>query len=316
MNVFRLTILLLLVVYPHAQPIRAQEIYEVGDHQETVMVDGLERQYILHIPPDITATAMPPLIIVLHGTYGTGRQMQIGLGFDYYADELGFLVAYPDAYDGMRWNDGRGTLDSSEQGIDDVAFILAMIADISDKTPVNMEQVFVTGASNGAIMSYRLGCETEGVFAGIAPVIGNIAMPILDDCTPQSPIALLSINGDEDPFIPFNGGEVCEDVRRGCEKGFVASVEESVGRFADANSCDSNPEIALRVPEIDDDTEIETRTYTNCDAAVISYIVRGGGHVWPPRVPRVRAGGTPTANLDATQVIVTFFIQNGLLTDS
>ncbi len=28
-------------------------------------------------------------------------------------------------------------------------------------------------------------------------------------------------NGDADPFIPFGGGEVCADVRRGCEPGFV-----------------------------------------------------------------------------------------------
>jgi polyhydroxybutyrate depolymerase len=56
-------------------------------------VDGLERTYILHVPP--AASEPLPLILVLHGTYGTGRKMQFGLGFDPHADQRGFYVAYP-----------------------------------------------------------------------------------------------------------------------------------------------------------------------------------------------------------------------------
>lgn len=158
--------------------------------------------------------------------------MQMGLGFDDYADERGFLVVYPDAYNGMRWNDGRGTLESSVEGVDDVAFILAMIDDMTDKVAVDEAQIFVTGASNGGMMTYRLGCETAGVFAGIAPVIGNIPEPIAAACQPSPSLAFLSINGDTDPYVPLNGGEVCAEVERGCEGGRVISAQESWELFA------------------------------------------------------------------------------------
>jgi polyhydroxybutyrate depolymerase len=239
--------------------------------------------------------------------------MQIGLGFDPYADELTFLVAYPDAYDGARWNDGRGTLESSALGVDDVNFIVSMVSDIADEWPVDPARVFVTGASNGGIMAYRLGCETSGVFAAIAPVIGNIAQPIGPHCAPQPPISILSINGNADPYIPFDGGEVCEEVRRGCEKGFVLSTAASLANFALANRCSTLPRSEMLPPSFADGTSIEKVVYVSCaqGAQVELYVVHGGGHTWPPREPQLSSGGTSTKNLDATDLIVRFFVGDG-----
>ncbi|WKZ35133.1 MAG: hypothetical protein QY332_16080 [Anaerolineales bacterium] len=66
---------------------------------------------------------------------------------------------------------------------------------------LDTSRVYVTGASNGEMMTYRLDCETSGVIAGIAPVIANIPEPIFDACTLQESLAFLSINGSENPFI-------------------------------------------------------------------------------------------------------------------
>lgn len=85
-------------------PTSPSATYRPGNYDETLTVDERERAYILHVPPQANPDASLPLIIVLHGSYGSGRKMQVGVGFDEYADERGFLVAYPDAYDGMRWN--------------------------------------------------------------------------------------------------------------------------------------------------------------------------------------------------------------------
>lgn len=38
-------------------------------------------------------------LVVLHGGGGSSRKMQRFLGFDDYADQHGFCVAYPDAYE-------------------------------------------------------------------------------------------------------------------------------------------------------------------------------------------------------------------------
>jgi polyhydroxybutyrate depolymerase len=61
---------------------------------------------------------------------------------------------------------------------------------------------------------------------------------------------------------------------------------------------------------VNDGTSVERRDYPRCTggAAVQLYVIKGGGHTWPPRSPQVVAGGQATGNLDATRVIVDFFL--------
>lgn len=286
-----------------------------GNYNLKMEVDGLERTYILHIPPAARDSQPIPLVIVLHGSYGTGRKMQL-LGFDGYANSRGFLTAYPDAYhtpdqrQTARWNDGRGTLESSAKGIDDVKFITALVDEIAHQTPVDRSLVFVTGASNGGMMTYRLGCETRGIFAGIAPVIGNLPEPISDTCNPQAPISILAINGEADPLIPFDGGEVCAGVRFGCEGGWVASQSESLLKFAKVNGCALEPEQNSLPVLVDDGTSVDKQSYPDCSAQarVQALVIHNGGHTWPPHASQLAVGGQKTGNLDATRAIVDFFI--------
>jgi polyhydroxybutyrate depolymerase len=181
-----------------------------------------------------------------------------------------------------------------------VKFLVGMVDDIAAQAPLDKSRVFVTGASNGGMMTYRLGCETSGVFAGIAPVIGNIPEPIFDSCSPSAPLNTLAING----------GEVCENVRFGCEGGWVKSQTESLAKFAAANGCELAPRSATLPAQVDDGTSIEEQTYANCagGAQVKAYIIHNGGHTWPSRESQLEAGGQATGNLDATSVIVDFFL--------
>lgn len=286
-----------------------------GNYQENLIVGGYERNYILHVPPRMENDQELPLLIVLHGSYGSGRKMQRALGFDSYANERLFLVAYPDAYlppgknQTARWNDGRDTLISSTLEVDDVGFVTAMIEDIKTKVPIDDKKIFVTGASNGGMMAYRLGCETEALFAGIAPVIANIPLALDATCSPDNPFKVMVINGDADPFIPFEGGEVCENVKFGCEGGNVLSTEQSLKKFSENNGCRPDPILNTLPIIVDDGTYIEKWAFTDCfkSGEVIAYVVRNGGHTWPPHSGLLSDSGPSTANLDATTVIVQFF---------
>lgn len=186
-------------------------------------VDGRIRHYLLTVPT--VGKAPLPLVVVLHGTYGDGEKMARHLGFEALAGRYGVVIAYPDAYrpagarQTLRWNDGRGTLESSAAGIDDVAFMRALVDDIAGRVPLDRARVFVAGASNGGMMAYRIGCEAADLVAGIAPVIGAIPLPIAPDCRPSRPISVLAVNGMEDPIVPFAGGLVCAHVARAfCER--------------------------------------------------------------------------------------------------
>jgi poly(3-hydroxybutyrate) depolymerase len=61
---------------------------------------------------------------------------------------------------------------------------------------------------------------------------------------------------------------------------------------------------------VDDGTTIEKITYPDCQngSQVVAYVIVAGGHTWPPHSPQLSVGGQATGNLDATQVIVDFFL--------
>ncbi len=307
--------ILLAVVFLLSACVRPQsDGLRLGNHDLSLEVDGLSRNFILHVPPAARQGQPLPLLIVLHGGGGTGQKMQRFLGFDSYADERGFYVAYPTSYQppGERgtfhWNDGRGTERTSD--IDDVSFLLEMIAEIGRRVPLDTSRVYASGASNGGMMTYRLGCETEGIFAGIAPVIANIPGPIFASCQPAAPLDFLAVNGSADPLIPLEGGAVCEGIRVGCAGGQVVSQAESVGRFAAANGCDPQPQTVTLPVQVEDGTFVEQQTYVNCagGARVVAYIVHNGGHTWPPRPAQLPAAGAQSRNLDTTRLIIEFFL--------
>jgi len=283
----------------------------------SLFVDGRECRYILYVPDGYTNKALP-LIIVLHGGLGTGQKMR-KVGFDAYARRYGFAVAYPDAYTspGARrpgnWNDGRETIESYRLGIDDVHFIRAMIDDIARRITLDRARIYVTGSSNGGMMSYRLAIEATDIFAAVAPVIANIPLPFYGKSTPSSGISILTISGTDDPLMPFNGGNSCATIRSPlCDHGPRSSHEGSIEVFAKSDGCSLNYATERLASIVDDGTWIEKQTFTGCNGhyEVISYIVHGGGHTWPPYSGRLRVTGHTSGNLNATKEIVEFFMRH------
>ena len=68
--------------------------------RETIPVGGLTRTYRTYVPRGMAKGA--PLVLVMHGAGENGAQMRIetGYGFERLADEYGFAVVYPNAYEG------------------------------------------------------------------------------------------------------------------------------------------------------------------------------------------------------------------------
>ena len=60
-------------------------------------VDGVARNYLLHVPDDLPSGKSAPLALVFHGGGGHDWNMPGFTHFDDLADQEGFLVAYPDA---------------------------------------------------------------------------------------------------------------------------------------------------------------------------------------------------------------------------
>jgi len=72
----------------------------IGTVKDCLKVNGMQRTFLVHVPPGLAVKAKPPLVIAMHPFTGTGQGMEQLTGFSALADSEGFIVAYPD---GRQW---------------------------------------------------------------------------------------------------------------------------------------------------------------------------------------------------------------------
>jgi polyhydroxybutyrate depolymerase len=275
-----------------------------------VLVKGLQRSYIVHLPAAYDKRQVRPLVLVLHGGGSEARTMNPLTDFNVLADKEGFVAVYPEGYE-HNWNDGRGDpgIKAQAENIDDVAFISALIDRLVQDLNINKNMVYVTGISNGAMMSNRLGSELSDKIAAIAPVAGNIPQKTISIWSPARPVSALIINGTEDPLVPFNGGDVSF---LSLKRGKVVSVAETVKFWVSKDVCPVLPKTE-QLPHLSatDPTSTTVETYTGCKdgTEVVLYKVNEGGHTWPGGLQYMseKVIGTTSRDFNATEVIWQFF---------
>ena len=292
-------------------------IYKIPEDPNTLvrefLFDGLQRTYKIHIPPNISDEISPALIFVLHGGGGTGDGMERSLtlgGFNILSDENNFIVVYPDGIE-RNWNDGRkNTSDPAhQQNIDDVGFINALIENLTNEFNIDLNRIYSTGISNGAMMSYRLALELPEKIAAIAPVAGAIPIDILPEEPLLTQLSVCVISGTSDPLVPWEGGTV--GTKRN-PRGIVISVPDSVNYWVINNNCNNTPETIL-LPDIDpsDGTRIYYHKYGSGEnnTEVVLYEIKNGGHTWPDGyqyLSKIIIGRT-SKDINANEVIWDFF---------
>ncbi|MCX6006361.1 MAG: dienelactone hydrolase family protein [Chloroflexi bacterium] len=280
------------------------------NYTDSILVNGLQRSYLIHLPASYDKSRQWPLVIILHGGGGEAWNMNPLTGFNALADKEGFIVIYPDAYE-HNWNDGRGapSIKSQAQNIDDVSFISALIIRLEQDLSIDKKMIYATGISNGAIMSNRLGCELSDKIAAIAPVAGNIPEKTASTWSPSRAVSVLIINGTEDPLVPYNGGDVSF---LSIKRGTVISVADTVKFWVTRDGCPGAPQME-QLPHINpaDPTSTTVEKYTGCrdGTEVVLYRVNGGGHTWPGGLQYMseRFIGKTSRDFSATETIWQFF---------
>jgi phospholipase/carboxylesterase len=158
--------------------------------------------YLVHAPP--TASAHPPLIVLLHGSGADERDM-IGL-WSQLPDT--FVVVSPrapfaDSGGGYRWyrKDRRDADIGFSRKIVDL-----VVENAIKRFDVDPSRVFIGGFSQGAVMTYDLALQEPGRFRGAA-VLSGVLMPIdqaaLSARTDWSRASFFIAHGTADDRIPF-----------------------------------------------------------------------------------------------------------------
>lgn len=124
---------------------------------------NLNRHYFLNLPSK-ASTNKKPILFVLHGGGGTAkRTAKIKSDFNLLSESDNFLIVYPQGVD-KHWRDGRDFLKLWKyrhfaKNVDDVAFIKEIAKQLSKSNNGDLDNIFLTGISNGAMMSYKVACS-------------------------------------------------------------------------------------------------------------------------------------------------------------
>lgn len=269
---------------------------------DSMVIDGYNRSYLLNLPPNYNDSTNFPLVIALHGLAGSASQMEEDYGLTAKSNSAHFVIAYPegvrsDGILGIRtWNAGTCCDFAMEHNIDDVQFISKLIQRLTTSYKIDAKRIYVTGMSNGAMMTYRLACELSQQLAAIAPVSGTLLTK--QPCTPVRMVPVLHIHSAIDTKVPYAGGY-------GLANYYFPPVDSTLRVWAGINGCKATPQVVT-------DAGLYTQTqYMNCsnNTTVQLFLTKDGGHSWPGGLPARQNADAPSAAFHATDLIWDFFQQ-------
>lgn len=299
----------------------AMSVFESADAAMTLRQQEFEertREYYVYAPPSENPDEKRPLVLVFHGGNGDAKRIAQHTRFNDLADKEGFIVVYPEAVE-KYWNDGRNSEHlAGHSGVDDVAWIKSLLKVLKDDYPVDDQRVYAAGISNGGMFTQRLAIELTQPFAAVASVTAQIPKPLIG-LEPLHPISVLLINGTDDPFVPYEGGEVTPylfpqlaEWLKKPKRGEVISTADTVDFWLWHNDIRNQGDL-MQLPDRNqkDGTTVEKLQWTHdiTGVSVVLYRIVGGGHTWPGAKPYLAEAliGRTSQELDATEAIWHFF---------
>jgi polyhydroxybutyrate depolymerase len=167
------------------------------------------RPYKLEVPPTDAGAGAMPLVILIHGYGSSGAGHDSYLGLSKLTKARGVLLAIPngtrDHTGKLFWNATDACCDFDNAPVDDVAYLDAIIADVSSKQVVDPKRVYIIGHSNGAFMAHRYACDRSDRVAAIVALAG-VPWSDVAKCTGKN-VSVLQVHGDADTIIDYGGGK-------------------------------------------------------------------------------------------------------------
>jgi polyhydroxybutyrate depolymerase len=283
-----------------------------GKYRTRLTWEGLRRTYLVHVPQAYDGLTAAPALLVLHGGGGSAEFAYRVHGWTELSERRGCLVVFPEAtaedperpaevrHNPRIWNDGSRSSAVSQRNVDDVGYVAAVLEEVQQTFAVDPRRVFVTGFSNGASMTFRVGVELADRVAAIAPVAGHLCC---EDPKPARPLSLLYMIGLADPINPFDGGPTMSPWGTWKHK---PPVMDSIHSWLCLIGAAPDPHV-LR-----DSDGVQHLRYgpgaSGCEVQLLT--IEGQGHEWPgaPRtLPRI-ISGPQVDTVNGTDAVWDFFM--------
>ncbi|MBN1654920.1 MAG: hypothetical protein JXA30_14215 [Deltaproteobacteria bacterium] len=223
----------------------------VGDNNDTILINGVTRNYVVHVPASYTGDTPVPLVTDWHPILFDNATQQRNSGFLAKSEQEGFIVVWPNGID-RAWN--VGSCCTTSRDVDDVGFARGLVAKLSTQLCIDKKRVYANGWSMGGGMSLKLACDATDLIAAAAPAAFDLMIPSEQTCTPSRAIPIFSTRGLSDVIVPYNGGPTNPPNGLPVIVTFMGAKEHAKW-WADFNGCQEGPSAA-------DSNNCET--YTNC----------------------------------------------------
>ena len=259
-----------------------------------MLVDGMQRDFVVYVPADASADAKMPLIISLHGGFASPNGQFHLADFRPLADTAHFVVIAPASKHFFHDAADNG-------GIDDVKFIDQIISYAVKNYHVDAQRVYVAGISNGGLLAARLACQLSNRIAAVAVVAAS--MDIGEGYAPVKPMPVIYMHGSADKIFPSAGGK-----KFGRN---TYSQDGIIKKWIEVDKCNPKPIVTNFPDTAHDGTSVIKYEYVNpkTNNKVVWYNIIGGGHTWPggwQYLPKFIVGKT-THNINACQEMWNFF---------
>ncbi len=261
-----------------------EEIVSNENNYNCFEFEGHERCWLTYIPEGINESSEAPLILELHGwSFSSFEQRNLSDITDL-ADDVGAIVLHPEGLSfpdsgasgpgEESWNAGACCGDAAVLDINDSGFLIELIQKTIEELPIDKNRVYLTGWSNGCMMSQRLALEASHLIAAVACTSGYLGY---DDLSNYVPIPILEMHGFLDEVALYtNSARIAlfEEDSRNIEA-IQTGATENLYDWASNNGCNgilpdvNNPGVVYSV-----------QSFTSCEngTEVTLITVHGGAH--------------------------------------
>jgi poly(3-hydroxybutyrate) depolymerase len=182
----------------------------------TLNVDGVTRSTLIYVPANLDSNR--PLLLSLHGRWGSGNDMKNTARFETIADTAKFIVAYPDGLPQPVLGGNTGW-DAGGETDNDIALFRAIRDTLSILYNIDKNRVYLTGFSLGGMETYHASNVAADDFAAFASCSGYPLNEYHRYYTGARPVPFLHIHGKADDFVKYDSVAIVVDnmvARGGC----------------------------------------------------------------------------------------------------
>ncbi|MGD9638554.1 MAG: PHB depolymerase family esterase [Alphaproteobacteria bacterium] len=283
----------------------SSNIEKIAQNKHRIVINGIKRSYYLFTPSNYSSQKIYPVIFAFHGGGGNAYNILNMTNFKSYIDDYDFILIAPNGSGNnsnemlLTWNAGNCCGYALEQSVNEADFINAIIEQSAKDYSINRNQIFLTGMSNGAMLSHRLACELSDKIAGIATVSGAMNF---EQCSPSKPIKAIIFNGKKDEHVRYDGGVPSKNMDKRNPR-IDNPVFYAVNFWVNNNHCSPKPH-----QETFGNIIIDKYLDCNDNQDVTLYTIVDGKHAWPGGEKGSFLGDEPTNEINATQIILNSFI--------